>query len=186
MRSRQKRSRPSSTSTGRHTAARAEAIPPVLPLIVAEAHEDTLVVTTNGDKATATTIARADFWTHIAEQVSALGVATRVEMHEPGGRVLADILDPPPPEPDTPGDDDTDGTDDGAEESGLVELTGEDFTPGEEILVALVIRHASADAGGRTRVLIDRGELDIDELPEPVEVVLAGRLSRTVTIRPLT
>lgn len=158
----------------------------MLPLIVAEAHEDTLVVTTNGDKATATTIARTDFWTHIADQVSALGVATRVEMHEPDGRVLADILDPPPPEPEIPNEDDTDSTDDDAAESGLVELTGEDFTPGEEILVAFVIRHASADAGGRTRVLIDRGELDVDELPEPVEVVLAGRISRTVTIRPLT
>lgn len=102
----------------------------MLPLIVAEAHEDTLVVTTNGDKATATTIARTDFWTHIAEQVSALGVATRVEMHEPDGRVLADILDPPPPESDTSDEDDTDRADDGAEESGLVELTGEDFTSG--------------------------------------------------------
>lgn len=156
-------------------------VPAVLPLIVAEAHGDTLVITTNGDKASAETVTREDLWSVIADRISDLGVPTRIELHEPDGRVHADILDPPPPAP---------ATEDSAEEEPalespepqVVELNADGFVPGEEIVIAVVIRHASADSDGRTRVLLDPTETDGDG----VEVVLAGRISGSATVRPLT
>ncbi|MEX3510681.1 hypothetical protein VVR84_14165 [Kocuria carniphila] len=159
----------------------APVVPAVLPLIVAEAHGDTLVVTTNGDKASAETVTREDLWSVIADRISELGMPTRIELHEPDGRVHADILDPPPPTPafeDSP----EEGPVTQSPEPHLVELNADGFVPGEEIVIAVVIRHASADADGRTRVLLDPTDTDSDG----VEVVLAGRISGTATVRPLT
>lgn len=157
-------------------------IPAVLPIVIAEAHGEELVVTVNGNRADAETVARAELGATLARLVAELGVATRVEIHEPGGRVLVDILEPPaqpePAEQDVP-----EPATDGDEPGVLMEVVGQHFTPGEAVAVALVSWHTSADHDGNVRVVIDPRTASVQAA---AEVVLAGRISQTVTVRTLT
>lgn len=72
------------------------AVPPVLPRIVLEAvSANTLIATVNGDKLTATPIARREVHKTLSELVARLGTPTRVAVRELDGTVHADILTPP-------------------------------------------------------------------------------------------
>lgn len=64
-----------------------------------------------------------------------------------------------------------------------MELEATGFVPGEEVAVAVILRHGSAGPGGRARALIDRAEIPD---PDTAEVVLLGRISGTAAVRPLT
>lgn len=156
----------------------------MLPLVVAEAHGDALQVTVNGDKDHAETVTRAGLGTTLARVVANLGVPTRIEIHEQDGRVLADILQPPAPEPEkeTQPDAETPGPA-RADEPQLVEVYGEDFVPGEDVAVAVILRHTSADGTGHARAL-----LDLTAIPggAGAEVVMVGRISKEVAVRSLT
>lgn len=163
-------------------------VPAVLPLVVFETHEsDQLVMTVNGDKSTVETLDRNDIGTRLSELMAGFGVPTRVEIHEQDGTVHADILQPPPKPTEQ----------DESPELGelehprgrrrkqpdLVELEATGFVPGEDVAVAVVLRHGSAGPDGRARALIDRTEIPG---ADGAEVVLLGRISGTTAVRSLT
>ena len=61
----------------------------------------------------------------------------------------------------------------------LLEFTASGFVPGEDVAVALILRHSSAGPTGTARALIERGE-------NPVitgEVILLGRISSTTSVQ---
>lgn len=160
-------------------------VPAVLPLVVLEAHAEQLVMTVNGDKPTAETIERSRVGARLAELIGEFDVPTRVEVHEQDGTVRADILQPPPkPEPpDEPVEAPSTQPRGRRRRPELVELVATGFVPGEEVAVAVILRHGSAGPGGRARALIDRAEIPD---PDTAEVVLLGRISGTTAVRPLT
>ncbi|MGR6902640.1 hypothetical protein [Glutamicibacter sp. BSL13] len=166
-------------------AGGAPPVPAVLPLVVLEAHGDQLVMTANGDKGTAETLDRSQVGARLAELIGEFDVPTRVEVHEQDGTVRADILQPPPkPEPPVePEEDQPEQPRRRHRRPELVEVEARGFVPGEEVAVAVVLRHGSAGPGGRARALIDRAEIPD---PDTAEVVLLGRISGTTAVRPLT
>lgn len=153
------------------------AVPPVLPQIVLEAvHTDTLMVTVNGDKLSATPIRRDEIAQTLTELVTRLGSPTRVEVREMDGSIHADILTPPAPRSPFAPPVDAPAM---VAPSRLLEFTADGFVPGEDVALALVIRHASAGPTGVARSLLDRGE-------QPVvtgEVILLGRISGTTSVQ---
>lgn len=170
----------------RKRAREASPVPAVLPLVVLEAHDgEQLVMTVNGDKATAETLERSRVGARLTELIGEFDVPTRVEVHEQDGTVRADILQPPPrPEPPAePHDAQPEQPRRRRRRPELVEVEATGFVPGEEVAVAVILRHGSAGPGGHARALIDRAEL-----PDAgtSEVVLLGRISGTTAVRPLT
>lgn len=150
-------------------------VPAVLPQILLEAvSADTLIVTVNGDKLAATPIRRDAIAQTVTELVARLASPTRVEVRELDGSIHADVLTPPaPPSPFAPSETATGPV------SGLVEFTADGFIAGEDVAVAVILRHASADHTGRVRALLDRGEV-----PQPAgEVLLFGRISGTASVQ---
>lgn len=153
------------------------AVPPVLPQIVLEAvSADRLIATVNGDKLTATPIARAEVHKTVAELVARLGTPTRVEVRDLDGTVHADILTPPPPTVDAPVSSKPETARRAAPE--LVEFAGDGYVPGEDVAIAVILRHTSADHSGHARILLAR-----NDCPDgPGELILLGRISETFTI----
>lgn len=156
------------------------AVPAVLPQILLEAVDtDTLIVTVNGDRLAATPIRRDEITATVTELIARLASPTRVEVRELDGSVHADILTPPMSEPRSPfappeGDAPAPVT-----LPNLMEFTASGFVPGEDVALALILRHASAGPTGTARALIDRGE-------QPVisgEVILLGRISGTTSVQ---
>ena len=154
-------------------------VPAVLPQILLEAvNADSLVVTVNGDKLAAAPIRRDQIAQTVTDLVARFASPTRVEVRELDGSIRADVLTPPaprspfaPPESAPPA----------VVVPSLVEFTADGFVPGEDVAVALVIRHASADHTGVVRALLDRGEV-----PQVAgEVVLLGRISGTMSLQPI-
>lgn len=154
-------------------------VPAVLPQILLEAVSDTsLVVTVNGDRLAATPITRDEIAATVTELVARFASPTRVEVRELDGRVHADILTPPAPRsPFAP----PEHAEAPVAVPSLLEFTAEGFVPGEDVAVAIILRHASADHTGKARALIDRGERPALE----GEVVLLGRISGTTSIQPV-
>ncbi|WP_454119427.1 hypothetical protein [Microbacterium lacticum] len=153
------------------------AVPAVLPQIVLEAVDaDTLIATVNGDTLTVAPIRRTNVAQVLTELVGKLGSPTRVEVRELDGGVHADILTPPPPpSPFAP----PAGLRGAVAPPSLLEFTGDGFVPGEDVALALILRHTSAGPIGTARILLDRGE-------KPVvsgEVVLLGRISGTTFVQ---
>ncbi|GAA3664114.1 hypothetical protein GCM10022202_27590 [Microbacterium marinilacus] len=152
-------------------------MPAVLPQIVLEAvSADTLIATVNGDKITAAPIARAEVPKTVTELVARLGTPTRVEVRELDGTVHADILTPPPPAADDPATGESDTT--RRSLPALAEFTADGYVPGEDVAIAMIVRHTSADHTGRARALLDRAELP----DRPGELILLGRISETLSI----
>lgn len=163
---------------GNARAGTGRVVPAVLPQIVLEAvSADTLIATVNGDKITATPIARTEVHKTLSELVARLGTPTRVEVRELDGTVHADILTPPPPTADEPETGGPETTRRAAPE--LVEFSGDGYVPGEDVAIAVILRHTSADHTGRARALLDRAELTSG----PGELILLGRISETNVIR---
>ncbi len=153
-------------------------VPPVLPQIVLEAvGPDTLIVTVNGDKLAATPIRRDEIAQTLTELVTRLGSPTRVEVREMDGSIHADILTPPAPQPRSPFAPPPDAPTI-ATPPALLEFTADGFIPGEDVALALMLRHASAGPTGTARALLDRGES-----PSVTgEVMLFGRISGTTSV----
>ncbi|HHU40370.1 MAG TPA: hypothetical protein GXZ45_13950 [Propionibacterium sp.] len=157
----------------------------MLPLVVFEADDgDRLVVIVDGDKLAAAPVRRSEIGRVLTELVTKFAVPTRVELHELDGSVLADIVQPPPPpepepEPEQPIEEPAARR---APESAEVDVDG--FLPGEDIAVAVVARHGSAGPDGHVQVRLDRSELP--DGPDPVEIIMVGRVSGTTACRLLT
>ena len=150
-----------------------EGVPAVLRLIIAEVvSEEHIVLTVNRQRLAAAPTTRNELGQAIGELVTRLHSPTRVEMHELDGRVWADIITPaaapadaltPPPAP----------------RPLLVELTSDGFVPGEDVAIALILRHTSAAGNGTARALLDRAET----ATITGEVILLGRVSGTLSIQ---
>ena len=154
-------------------------VPAVLPQILLEAiNADTLIATVNGDKLSATPIRRSDITQTLTELIARLGSPTRVEVRELDGSVHADILTAPAPQPRSPFAPPAD-VPAAVVLPSLLEFAADGFVPGEDVALALVLRHASAGPTGTARALLDRGE-------KPVvtgEVILLGRISGTTSVQ---
>ncbi|MGP5735657.1 hypothetical protein [Candidatus Corynebacterium faecigallinarum] len=102
----------------------------------------------------------------------------RVEVHESDGSTFTDIVTPRPP---TRAPAETTPQPAATQDAGarLVEVAGEGFVPGEDVAVAVIVRHASATATGTARHLLDQAELGPDGRGE---VLLFGRISGTAVI----
>ncbi|MFZ2751511.1 MAG: hypothetical protein WAZ15_14555 [Propioniciclava sp.] len=149
-------------------------VPPVLPQIIAEVvSAEHVVLTVNGKRLPATPTRRDELGAVIAELVARFASPTRVEVRELDGSVYADILTPEPNDPAIP-----DETPDRARPE-LVEFTAEGFVAGEDVAIALVLRHTSAASNGSARALLDPAE----QAAVTGEVVLLGRISGTTAVR---
>ncbi|HCJ54024.1 MULTISPECIES: hypothetical protein [Micrococcales] len=152
-------------------------VPAVLPQILLEAiNAETLIATINGDKLSATPIRRSDIAQTLTELVARLGSPTRVEVREMDGSIHADILTPPAPRSSFAPPADAPPT---VTPPSLWEFTANGFVPGEDVALALVIRHTSAGPTGSARVLLDRGETPV----VTGEVILLGRISGTTSVQ---
>lgn len=119
-------------------------------------------------------------------------ITVRIEVHESDGTVFTDIIRArrrTTPEP--PDTEDADGRGTRVKASSkrrpdLVEVTGEEFVPGEDIAVAVIISHTDATSTGHARALLDRGHLRTLPSDGASEVVLFGRVSGTIHVRRLS
>lgn len=151
-----------------------EIVPAVLPQIIAEVvSEAHIVLTVNGQRIPAAPTSRGELGRAIGELVTRLDSPTRVEVRELDGSAWADIITPvtpPSPAPPAPPS---------APRPVLLELVADGFIPGEDVAIALVLRHASAAGDGTARAVLDRAE----QAPVAGEVVLLGRISGTTSIQ---
>lgn len=179
---RDQRPGPKRRRRGRHDHDKTS-VPAVLPVVVAAAHGEDLLVTVDGVKDTAETVARDELAAVLARLVADLGVPTRVEVHDTDGRILADILQPPQPAQSETSEDQSAQETTEVDEDGLIEISGDEFAPGEAVAIAVILRHTTAESTGLARTLVDP-----TLLPGAggADVVMIGRDSQTVAVRPLT
>lgn len=113
----------------------------------------------------------------LSELVAHFGTPTRVEVRELDGTVHADILTPPPSTTDEPVSGEPNTARRTAPE--LVEFAGDGYVPGEDVAIAVILRHTSVDHTGHARALLNRAEIS----GGPGELILLGRISETLSIR---
>lgn len=155
-------------------------VPAVLPQILLEAvNADTLVVTVNGNRLAATPIRRDEITATVTELVGRFGSPTRVEVREMDGSVHADILTPPASEPRSPFAPPEDAAPAPVALPNLLEFIAHGFVPGEDVALALILRHSSAGPTGAVRALVDRGEIP----GVTGEVILLGRISGNTSVQ---
>lgn len=164
---------------GPRTAARAG-----LPLAqVVEADDGTLRVLLDGQLLVAPTD-RSNLGRVLSVLAERHG-SLRVELTDATGQVFVEVLHPPagsapltpdapPPTPDPP---ETPPADSGRG-SGLMEVSGEGFVPGEEVQVAVIVQSSSAGPSGRARGLVDPFRLPVCARG----VVLLGTVSGTLHV----
>jgi len=155
-------------------------VPITLPhLVVRVDANDQISVTLDGGPVTGGPIGRRALGGLIDEILRRRKVPVRVEIIEHDGTTYTDVLTPPAPEPDPELAPETAGP--AAQAPGLpllFEASGEGFVPGEDVALAVIIRHSSSDGDGRVRHVIEDRELPGDGS----EVLLFGRISGTTHI----
>jgi len=109
-------------------------------------------------------------------------IAVRIEVRESDGSVFTDLIRARKPTPTEPAETKPQEQR-GKHMSELVEVTGEEFVPGEDVAVAVVVAHTDATGTGRARALIDTGRFAPVLAGGTGEVVLLGRVSGTLHIR---
>jgi hypothetical protein len=139
--------------------------------------EDELLVFEDGRRVQQRVIRRSELGATIARLAGRHSGSVRLEVHEADGSILADIITAEPkddaeaaaasrtPTPDAPDDE-------------WMEIGGDGYVPGEDVALALIIRHTSARADGHARALLGRNELPAIAS----EAILLGRVSGTITI----
>ena len=115
-------------------------------------------------------------------------IAVRIEVRESDGSVFTDLIRARKPTPAERAETEP------QEQRGkhtrtkhtpeLVEVAGEEFVPGEDIAVAVVVAHTDATGTGHARSLLDTRQV-IELSDGGGEVVLLGRVSGTVRVRRL-
>lgn len=166
-------------------------VPPVLPLIVMTVQPDaTLSVAVDGQQFDSPTFAprwqRHSFAQVISQVIEQRHSPVRLVINEQDGSVYTDIVTQPilgslvtePGEEPAP-------VPVAAEPSAgisahLLAVHGDEgFIPGEQVAVAIIIRHTDAQSEGSARSLIEPGLLDLSPTRE---VILLGRMSGTCII----
>ncbi|GAA1989960.1 hypothetical protein [Microbacterium pumilum] len=183
--------------------AAAIAVPPVLPVIAMTVSTDgTMAVTVDGVPCEPPRFGppweRSSFAAVIDLVLEKRGSPVRVLVYEADGTVFTDLvtqplqrtLDPSAPSARRePGASSLAPVDDGLfDPAPLIApprvVFGEDgFIPGEEIAVAIIVRHTKASADGSARALLEPG---VCRLSLEGEVILVGRISGTCVVAGLT
>ncbi|WP_295034635.1 hypothetical protein [uncultured Microbacterium sp.] len=169
-------------------------VPPVLPVVTMTVQANaTLRVVVDGKPFGPPTFAppwqRHSFAQIISEVIEQRRSPVRVVMHELDGTVYTDIvtaplhpasLDQSPAElPPASVEHDDLAPDDAAPLHPLALQNAEGFVPGEEVAVAVIVRHTGAGREGAARALIEPGLLDLSPTHE---VILLGRVSGTCIV----
>lgn len=169
-------------------------IPPVLPVVTMTVQPDaTLRVVIDGEPFGPPTFAppwqRHSFARIISEVVEQHHSPMRVVVHELDGTVYTDIvtaplhrapLEAPLPEQSPALVEDAAPSPNATESSHLLALQNDEgFVPGEEVAVAVIVRHTVAAREGAARALI---EPDLLDLSPTQEVILLGRVSGTCIV----
>ena len=132
---------------------------------------------------------RATFGPLMDEITKDRTVSVRVEVRECDGGVFTDIIPARTPTPPARAaeQEPVPGTRRGRRVAAphvlrLMEIDGEGFAPGEDVVVAVIVSHTDAAGTGTARALVD-----LDDLPTGAtgEVILFGRISGTTAIRRL-
>ncbi len=175
--SRRSRRTPHPPKTARPGAAPAT-VPVVLPLLTARVDSaDQITVRLDGEAVTDVPIGRGELGELIDRVLREQQVPVRVSIVEEDGTTYTDVLTPPPPAPDSePDPPEAAAATDALHRAGvpvLFEVTGDGFIPGEDVALAMIIRHSSTDGDGNVRHLIEDRELAAGS----GEVLLFGRIS---------
>ena len=168
-------------------------VPVDLPnVIVTVAADGTLTAAVDGiahPQAAAGAWTRATFGPLMDEITKDRTVSVRVEVRECDGGVFTDIIHARKPTPPARAaeQEPVPGTRRGRRVAAphvlrLMEIDGEGFAPGEDVVVAVIVSHTDAAGTGTARALVD-----LDDLPTGAtgEVILFGRISGTTAIRRL-
>ena len=168
-------------------------VPVDLPnVIVTVAADGTLTAAVDGiahPQAAAGAWTRATFGPLMDEITKDRTVSVRVEVRECDGGVFTDIIHARKPTPPARAaeQEPVPGTRRGRRVAAphvlrLMEIDGEGFAPGEDVVVAVIVSHTDAAGTGTARALVD-----LDDLPtgSTGEVILFGRISGTTAIRRL-
>ena len=168
-------------------------VPVDLPnVIVTVAADGTLTAAVDGiahPQAAAGAWTRATFGPLMDEITKDRTVSVRVEVRECDGGVFTDIIPARKPTPPARAaeQEPVPGTRRGRRVAAphvlrLMELDGEGFAHGEDVVVAVIVSHTDAAGTGTARALVD-----LDDLPTGAtgEVILFGRISGTTAIRRL-
>lgn len=163
----------------------------VLPLVrVAEHTDATVTVTLDGALIVSDPIDRSQLGRVLSAVAEQHGGPVRVELTATDGRVFADVLNPPsrpssfapPLPPPTPLPTPVSARAHASAAPTLLEVAGEGFVPGEDVLVAAVLTSSSAAGDGSARGLVDPGLFRA-----PVRALaLIGGVSGTLAIRYLS
>ena len=191
-----------STTQAVRPTADATHMPPVLPVIAMTiAADGTMTVAVDGTEFEPPRFGppwvRSSFATVIDAVLEERGSPVRVLVYEADGAVFTDIvtrplqrtLDPTAGPPFGGGCSD----DPAPRDNALIDarphiepprvVVGEDvFIPGEDVAVAVIVRHTKASADGSARALLESGLCQVSA----GEVVLLGRISGTCVIGDLT
>ena len=169
-------------------------VPVDLPnVIVTVAADGTLTAAVDGiahPQAAAGAWTRATFGALMDEITKDRTISVRVEVRECDGGVFTDIIHARKPTPPARAaeQEPVPGTRRGRRVAApqvlrLMEIDGEGFAPGEDVVVAVIVSHTDAAGTGTARALVD-----LDDLPTGAtgEVILFGRISGTLAVRRLT
>lgn len=169
-------------------------VPPVLPVVTMTVQPDaTLRVVIDGEPLGPPTFAppwqRHSFAQIINQVIEQHHSPVRVLVHELDGTDYTDIVTTPlrpastgqsaPEQPPASTESGTPGPDATAPSHLLALQNDEGFVPGEEVAVAVIIRHTGAGAEGAAHALIEPGLLDLSPTHE---IVLLGRVSGTCIV----
>lgn len=169
-------------------------VPPVLPVVVMTVQPDaTLHVVVDGGPFSPPSFAppwqRQSVAQIIGEVIEQRRSPVRVVVHELDGTIYTDIvtaplhpapLDQSPAElPPASVEHDDLAPDDAAPLHPLALQNAEGFVPGEDVAVAVIVRHTGAGGEGAARALIEPGLLDLSPTHE---VILLGRVSGTCIV----
>jgi hypothetical protein len=145
-----------------------------LPFVVATVSGDGMVlVTVDGATLMEGPIDRGGLGRVLSAIADDRGTAIRAEVHEPDGRVYADVIEPPArrsrfaPPPDAVSS---------PVPPSLWEVSGYGFVPGEDVAVAVIVSRTSASGQGGARALLEQAKA-----PGGVgDVLLFGEISGTL------
>lgn len=158
-------------------------VPVVLPhLIVRVGDDDRATLTLDGEPVSPDPMDRSGLGGMLDGILQSRRVPVRVEIIERDGTTYTDVLTPPAPAPEPVPDEASEVAPvaDAATRSRvpvLFEASGEGFIPGEDVALAVIIRHSSTNGDGHVRhVVEDR------ELASCGEVLLFGRISGTAHV----
>ena len=176
-----------------HSGDQEPEVPVDLPnVVVTVAADGTLTAAVDGiahPQPSAGAWTRATFGPLMDEITKDRTVSVRVEVRECDGGVFTDIIHArkPAPRARAAEQEPVPGTRRGRRAAApraprLMEVDGEGFVPGEDVAVAVIVRHTDAAGTGTARALVD-----LDDLPTGAtgEVILFGRISGTTAIRRL-